>query len=157
MLVNKLTSSLSITSCPPLFLAFQKNNVLVIGGDMNVQKGKNVNKKFSEHNSSNRNGEHLRYFTLENRWTCLHTKFQKTKGKLWTSTYANSTKAQMDNIFIKKKWNNSALNCKAYSSFKGVCFDYGIVTRRIPLRLRRDNNNNSTLWLVPDEQQGYSR
>ena len=32
-----------------------KHNVLVIGGDMNAQIGKNVNYKFSLHNSSNRN------------------------------------------------------------------------------------------------------
>ena len=42
-----------------------KHNVLVIGGDMNTQIGKNVNHKFSWHNSSNRNGEHLTDFTLE--------------------------------------------------------------------------------------------
>ena len=85
-----------------------KHNVLVIGGDMNAQIGKNVNHKFSLHNSSNRNGEHLKDFTRE---TCLDTKFQKRKGKLWTYTCANNTKAQIDDIFINKKWNNSALNC----------------------------------------------
>ena len=59
-------------------------------------------------------------FTLENRLTCLNTKFQKRKRKLWTYTYANKTKAQRDYIFINKKWNNNALNCEAYSSFEGV-------------------------------------
>ena len=44
-----------------------KHNVLVIGGDMNAQISKNVNHKFSLHNSSNRNGQHLNDFTLENR------------------------------------------------------------------------------------------
>ena len=34
-----------------------KLNVLVIGGDINAQIGKNVNHKFSLHSSSNRNGE----------------------------------------------------------------------------------------------------
>ena len=33
-----------------------KHMVLVIGGDMNAQIGKNINYKFSLHNSSNRNG-----------------------------------------------------------------------------------------------------
>ena len=28
-------------------------------------------------------------------------------------------KAQIDYIFINKKWNNSTLNCEAYSSFEG--------------------------------------
>ena len=58
-----------------------KHNVLVIGGDMNTQIGKNVNHKFSLHNSSNRNEEHLTNFTLENRLTCLNTKFQKKGGR----------------------------------------------------------------------------
>ena len=73
----------------------------------------NVNHKFSLLNSSNRNGEHLIDFTLENRLTWLNTKFQKRKGKLWTHTYTNNTKAQIDYAFINKKWNNSALNCEA--------------------------------------------
>ena len=94
-----------------------KHNILVIGGDMNAQIGKNVNHKFSLHNSSNRNGEHLTDFTPENRLTCLNAKFQKREGKLWAYTYTNNTKAQIDHVFINKKWNNSALNCEAYSSF----------------------------------------
>ena len=64
---------------------------------MNDQIGKNVN-KFSLYNSSNRYGEHLTDFTLENRLTCLNIKFQKRKGKLWTYTNSNNTKAQIDNI-----------------------------------------------------------
>ena len=68
-----------------------KHNVLVIGGDMNAQIGKNINHKFSLHNSSNRNEEHLTDFTPENRLTCLNTKFQKRERKLWTYTYANNT------------------------------------------------------------------
>ena len=54
-----------------------KHKVLVIGGDINAPIGKNVNHKFSLHNSSNRNGEYLTDFTLENTLTYLNTKFQK--------------------------------------------------------------------------------
>ena len=56
-----------------------KYNVLIIGGDMRAQIGKNVNNKYSLHNSLNRNGEHLTDFILKNRLTCLNTKFQKQK------------------------------------------------------------------------------
>ena len=42
-------------------------HIFVIGGDMNAEIVKNVNHKFSLHNSSNRNGEYLTDFTLENR------------------------------------------------------------------------------------------
>ena len=49
---------------------------------MNAQIGKNVYYKFSLHYSSNRNKEHITDFMLENRLTCLNTKFPKRKGKL---------------------------------------------------------------------------
>ena len=45
---NKLSS---------LVCSISKYNILIIGGNMNAQIGKNVNHKFSLHNSSNRNGE----------------------------------------------------------------------------------------------------
>ena len=48
-----------------LVRSIPKHNVLVIGGDMNAQIGKN--------------------------------------GKLWTYTYANNSKAQIDYVFINKK------------------------------------------------------
>ena len=54
-----------------------KHNVLVIGGDMNAQIGKNRNHKFSLHNSSNRKGQLLTDFMIENRLICLNTSFQK--------------------------------------------------------------------------------
>ena len=124
----------SLVHCIP------KHNVLVIGGDMNVQ----INHKFNLHNSSNRNGQPITDFTLENRLTCLNTKFQKRKGKLWTYIYANNTKAQFDYIFINKKRNNSALNCEAESSFKGVSSDLWNVTAKIRLRLRRNAARTTT-------------
>ena len=43
-----------------------KHNVLVIGRDMNAQIGKNWNNKYSLHNTSNRNGQHLTDFKIEN-------------------------------------------------------------------------------------------
>ena len=120
-----------------VFRRIPKHNVLVIGGHMNARIGKNLNHKFSLHNSSNRNGQHLTDFTQENRLTCLNAKFQKRKGKLWTYTYANS-KSQIDYVFINKKWNYSALTCEAYSSFEGVSSDSWIVTAKIRLSLRRN-------------------
>ena len=50
MLVMKQTS---------LICNILKHNVLIIGGDMNAQIGKNVNNKFSLHSLLNRSGEHL--------------------------------------------------------------------------------------------------
>ena len=118
-----------------LVRSIPKHNVLLIGGDMNAQIGKNVNHKFSLHNTSNRKGQHITDFTQENRLTCLNTKFQKREGKLSTYTDANNIKAHIDYVFINKKWNNSALNCEAYSSFEGVSSDHRIVTAKIRLSL----------------------
>ena len=107
---------------------------------MNAQIDKNVNHKFSLHKSSNRNGEHL----TENRLTCLNTKFQKRERRLWTYTYTNNSKAQIDYVFINKKWNNSTLNCEAYSSFEGMSFNHRIVTAKIRLSLQRNTAQTTT-------------
>ena len=80
-----------------------KDNVLVIGRDMNAQIGKNGNHKYSLHNLSTRNGQHLTDFTIENRLTCLNSNFQKREGKLWIYTYANNTKAQIDLRLYKQE------------------------------------------------------
>ena len=55
--------------------------MLVIGGDMNAQIGKNGNNKYSLHNTSNRNGQHLTDFMIENRLACLNTNYQKKRGQ----------------------------------------------------------------------------
>ena len=129
-----------------------KHNVLVIGGDMNAQIGKNGNNKYSLHNTSNWNRQHLTEFMMENRLTCLNKNYQKREGRLWTYTYANYRKAQIDYIFINKKWKNSAMNCKAYSPFEGVSSNHRIVMAKIRLSLQKKYHTNSdhqTLWLGP--------
>ena len=68
-----------------LVRSIPKHNTLVIGGDMNAQIGKNGN------NTSNRNGQHLTDFMIENRLACLNTNYQKREGKLWTYAYANNS------------------------------------------------------------------
>ena len=42
-----------------LVCSIRKHNLLVIGGGMNTQIAKNRNNKYSLHNTSNRNGQHL--------------------------------------------------------------------------------------------------
>ena len=127
-----------------LVRSIPKHNMLVIGGDMNAQIGKNGNNKYSLHNTSNRNGQHLTDFMIENRLACLNTNYQKREGKLWTYTYANNTKAQIDYVLINKKWKNSALNWEAYSSFEGVSTDHRIVTAKIRLSLRKNAKRTAT-------------
>ena len=81
---------------------------------------------------------------IENRLTCLNTNYQKREGKLWTYTYANNRKAQIDYVFINKKWKNSAVNCEAYSSLEGVSSDHRIVTAKLRLSLRKNATRTAT-------------
>ena len=82
-----------------LVRSIPKHNMLVIGRDMNAQIKKNGNNKYNLHNTSNRNGQHLTDFMIENRLTCLNTNYQKREGKLWTYTFANNSKAQIDCLY----------------------------------------------------------
>ena len=127
-----------------LVRSIPKHNMLVIGGDMNAQIRKNGNNKYSLHNTSNRNGQYLTDIMIENRLARLNTNYQKREGKLWTYTYANNTKAQIDYVLINKKWKNSAMNCEAYSSFEGVSTDHRIVTAKIRLSLRKNAKRTAT-------------
>ena len=102
---------------------------------MNVQIGKKEDNKFSLHSSLNRNGEHLTDSSQENGLICLNN---KKREKLSTHSYANNPKAPIDYILMNKKWVNSPLDGKAYSSFEGVSSDYHIVTAKIRLSLRRN-------------------
>ena len=58
--------------------------------------------------------------------------------------YVNNSKAQIDYIFIDKKWKNSAMNCEAYSSFEGVSSDHRIVTAKIRPSLRKKATRTET-------------
>ena len=71
-----------------LVRSIPKHSLLDIGRDMNAQIGKNRKNKYSLHNTSNRNGQHLTDFMIENRLTCLNANYQKKEEKLWTYTYA---------------------------------------------------------------------
>ena len=56
----------------------------------------------------------------------------------------NNTQAQIDYVFINKKWKNNAINCEAYSSFDGVSSDHRIVTGKIRLSLRKNATRTAT-------------
>ena len=73
-----------------------------------------------------------------------HINLSKKEGKLWTYTYANNSKAQIDYVLINKKWKNSAMNCEAYSSFEGVSSDHRIVVAKIQLSLQKNATQTAT-------------
>ena len=78
----------SLVCCIPI------DNFLIIDRDMNAQIRKDENNKLCSHNSSNRNGEHLTVFSLENMQTWLNTKLQKKKRKTMDRHLANIAKAE---------------------------------------------------------------
>ena len=142
--VKTLNLSLS-TMNYSLLCAASRNNVIVIGGDMNAQIGKNENHKYSLHNSPKRNGQHLTDFTRKKiNMPKYKLSKKKREGKLWTNTYVNNAKGQIDFVFINKQWKNSAVNCGAYSSFVGVSSDHRIVTAKMQLSLRKNATRATT-------------
>ena len=115
-----------------------KQNVLIIGGNMNTQIGKDGNYKFGAHNPLNKKGKYRTDFTLENSVSCRKAKFPKREENLWIYTQTSHVKLQLDNILLKKKRISSALNSEAYSSFEEVLFDLRIVSTKICFSLRRN-------------------
>ena len=95
-----------------------KHNVLIIGGDMNAQFRGETQHMHSYHKRCNRNGEYLQQFMNENHLKCLNSRFQKKKSKLWTHTYPNNTKAQLDYLMINEKWINSVKIVKLSTHLK---------------------------------------
>ena len=71
-------------------------------------------------------------------------KLSKKWGELWTYTRVNNSKAQIDYVFINRKWKNSAMNFEAYSSFEGVSSDHRIVTAKVRLNLRKNATRTAT-------------
>ena len=53
-------------------------------------------------------------------------------------------KAQIDYVFINKKWNDSTLNCETSSSFEDVSYDHRIVTAKIRQSLQKNATRTTT-------------
>ena len=113
-----------------------KHHVIIVGGDMNAQIGKEDCKGTHYHETTNRNGQLLLELMNECGMVNLMTNYQKKRGKIWTFTYPNGTKAQLDHILINKKWKNSAINCEAYNTFLSIGSDHRPTTAKIRLSLR---------------------
>jgi len=126
---------------------------------MNAHLGRDKNQhKSSFHESTNRNGEHIHTFLLENKLICLNARYQKRLGKRWTHTHPNGSKAQLDFFFINKKWINSCGNCEAYNSFCGVSSDHRIASCNLRLSLRKNKTKKTSLRLVtPSQKPRYQR
>ena len=122
-----------------------KNNVLIISRYFNAQLGQHDNGNFpySFHQNTNRYGNMLKNYILENNLICLNTHFQKRRGQSWTHTSPNDSNSPIDYVIINKKWKHSSINCRAYNSFINVATDHRIVSAHIRLRLRANNTRKS--------------
>ena len=85
---------------------------------------------------TNKNGDLLLDLIVENEMIPLNPHFRKKDSKLWTFTYPNQTRAQIDYILINKKWVKSATNCQAYNSFTQIGSDHRVVVANLRLTLR---------------------
>ena len=116
--------------------AIPKHNVLVTCGDFNAKVQEQDVFKRSFNAETNENGNLLLDLTVENEMIPLNSHFLKKASKLWTFTYPNQTRAQIDYILINKKWVKSATNCQAYNSFAQIGSDHRVVVANLRLTLR---------------------
>ena len=128
---------------PSLARHIPRHNVL-ISEDVNVKIGNYKDHKFCSHNLPNSDVEYLVDFQ-QITFFDAQIIIAKKEGKLWTNTYSNNVKAQLDYIFTNKNWIDSTENCEAYSSFEGVSSDHRFLAAKISLSIRMNNNQNHML------------
>ncbi|XP_072049998.1 uncharacterized protein [Amphiura filiformis] len=139
------------------------HNFLIVIGDFNARVGQDI-AKFSYHKTTNRNGELMLDYTLENNLVVTNTTFQKRATKLWTCELPSGYRAQLDYVLVRKKWRNSVINSEAYNSFASIGSDHRIVTANIRLSLRANGKsppkrvkyNWNKLASDPDLQENYT-
>ena len=112
-----------------------KHYVLIIENDMNAKIDNNKCVGNSYHNYTNRNGKYLLDLTIDCGLVNISTNFQKNKEKLWTFTYPNGTRTQLDYILIDRKWKNSAIDRRSFNTYSPLESDHRIYTAKIRLSL----------------------
>ena len=111
------------------------HNFLTIAGDFNAKLGPE-DALFTFDDKTNRNGEMLLDLIDEFNLFSSNNNFMKNKSKLWSFTYPNGCRAQLDYILFRKKWRNSVHDAQAFSSFSNVGSDHRIVSSKVTLSLR---------------------
>ena len=144
MLVKKLNSAPSMKSFPLLFVASRNTTFSSLAETWMPKLGKTEN-GIQPTKLVKQKWKTSYRFRERKLIKCLNTNFQKRERKLWTCTYPNNTKAQIDDVFINKEWNNCTLNCEAYSSFEVVSTDHRIVTAKIRLSVRKNAIRTKTI------------
>ena len=70
-------------------------------------------------------------------------KFQKPCNKLWTWRSQKGGLAQIDYCLYRKRWQNSIINCQAYSSSNPFGSDHRVVSTTIQMSFRTSKPNRS--------------
>ena len=88
-----------------------KHNVLIIGWDFNTHLGQDNGYKFSYHQTTNRNGQLLNDFLIENNMICLNTKRAFTKTLI--NRFSTLQNRDTENIsFANTRYNHFEEACK---------------------------------------------
>ena len=111
------------------------HDLIVIAGDLNAHIGRDKANQNAYYPSTNRNGQLLLDFALENSFTIGALKFNKRRTKKVTWKAPNGGLHQIDHILIKSKWQNSLRNCESYIS-PDVDSDHRIVTAALKMSFR---------------------
>lgn len=112
------------------------HNLLIIGGDFNAQLGPEK-ARFTYHKASNKNGRFLTDFMEQWNLSAANTRFQNRPNRLWTHRSPRGYLSQLDYILVRRKWQNSIKNCRAYTSFTSVGSDHKIVSGTFKISYRQ--------------------
>ena len=112
------------------------HNMLFVVGDLNAKLGDDV-ALHTLSTATNRNGQMLSDLADQFNLLVLNTRFQKRKGKLWTFTYPNGGKAQIDFVLANKKWRNSYKDCASFNIFDAIGSDHRVVTCKCMISYRQ--------------------
>ena len=121
--------------------SFPPHNLVVIAGDLNARIGHQPTSRmvgrFVYHHSNNDNGDKLLTLCEATNMFITQSRFPQPPGRLWTWMKPGKQlfTAQLDHILIRRKWINSARDCRAYNTV-GVSSDHRILCAKLVVSLR---------------------
>ena len=118
------------------------HNILIVGGDLNAQLGRDAAKNPHFGNSfyyditkKESNGMLLSTLCKSTNMACVQTFFEHPRARIWTHRRPNGDLEQLDHILINRKWWNSIRNCRAYDTVE-VNSDHRILVARVTTSLQ---------------------
>ena len=119
------------------------HNILFVCGDFNAKIGPTEG-GFTYNRYTNSNGNLLVDLMDNHQLFATNLSFQKPFRRLWTFTYPNGEKAQIDFILARKKWRKSVTNVNALTNtFDTLHSDHRPVIANVQLKLRACSSSKS--------------